>query len=64
MNELDEKVIWDLNDIMAYTKLGRKSATALINMKGCPLIKRHKGQRYMVVAKSFKIWLENGGPTK
>lgn len=55
--------IWTLQDVMAYTGLGRKAATALLNRKGCPLVGKHqKNCKYLVRKEAFISWLGMSAP--
>lgn len=53
-----DAAIWTLRDVMAYTGLGKKAATALLNRKGCPLVGKHTpNTKYLVRKDAFIDWL-------
>ena len=53
--------IWSIRDVMEYLGVSRKAATAILNTKGCPVVPRMKGQKYLVFRDAFLEWVGNGG---
>lgn len=46
-----------IEEIMQETGLSRKYLTSLLNMKGCPVLPRKKGQHYRILKGPFMEWL-------
>ena len=55
---MEEKRIITIDEAMALTGLSRKKITALLNIKGCPLLPRQKGQTYQIPRERFIEWVE------
>lgn len=58
--DLEDKRIWTIKDCMAYTGLGRKSMTRVLNRTDCPLLPRSKNVTYRVPSAAFIKWWEGG----
>lgn len=46
-----------LEDIMQMLGISRRMATRILTMKGCPVLPRTKGGKYLVPRDSFIRWL-------
>jgi len=55
---MEEKKIITITEAMELTGLSRKKITALLNVKGCPLLPRQKGQTYQIPRERFMEWVE------
>lgn len=51
-----------LNDVAELLGVNVKTATKILNMPGCPLLPRTKGEQYRIVKEALVRWLENGCP--
>lgn len=50
-----------LKDVMELLGVGEKTATHILNMEGCPVLPRKKGQKFRVPKAAFVKWWEGGG---
>ena len=48
-------------DVMELLGVGEKTATHILNMEGCPVLPRKKGQKFRVPKTAFLKWWEGGG---
>lgn len=55
-----EKEIIGLRDVMEYLGVGEKTATRILNMPGCPVLPRKKGEKFRVPKAAFLKWMEGG----
>ena len=51
-----------LNEVAELLGVNVKTATKILNMPGCPLLPRSKGEQYRIVKEALVRWLENGCP--
>ena len=55
--------ILKMKDVMSFLGVGRKTATRILNMPGCPVLPRYKGQTFLVPKDAFESWLKAGNFT-
>lgn len=48
-----------ISDVMKELGIGRKQATKILNLPGCPKIPRVKGQQFLVPRQAFYTWLNS-----
>ena len=51
-----------LREVTELLQCSRKEATRILNLPGCPLLPRSKGEQYRIVKEALVRWLENGCP--
>ena len=47
-----------INEVMEMLHISRKMATHILNMPGCPILPRHKGQTFRVRKQAFIEWFK------
>ncbi len=50
-----------VKDVMEMLGVGKKVATHILNMPGCPVLPREKGEKFRVPKAAFIAWWEGGG---
>jgi len=53
---MEKSEIWGTRQVMEYLGCGRKKATAIMNMPGCPILSRKKNMNFCVRPEAFKRW--------
>lgn len=53
--------IMSLKDVMKELGVCKKVATHILNMPGCPVLPRAKGEKFRVPKAAFIAWWEGGG---
>lgn len=54
--------LMSLRDVADWLQISEKRATKILQMPGCPILPRAKGDSYLVVKEALERWLENGCP--
>ncbi len=57
MENENKNEILTIPRIMELYGLSRKKTTELLNMPGCPILPRHKGQHFLIYRPAFEKWL-------
>lgn len=47
-----------VEEVMALLGVGRRKATEILSMKGCPILPRKKGEPYLVREEAFVEWFK------
>jgi len=51
-----------LNEVAKLLDVNVKTATKILQLPGCPLLPRTKGEQYRIVKEALIRWLEQGCP--
>lgn len=62
MSSFDSLELIGLKEVMEMLHVSRKEATHILNMPGCPILPRHKGQRFRVRKEAFINWFKDLTP--
>lgn len=55
--ENETKKVLTIQDIMKEYGLSRRKVTELLTTKGCPVLPRTRGQKYLIYKDAWEKWL-------
>ncbi|MCR5420474.1 MAG: helix-turn-helix domain-containing protein [Lachnospiraceae bacterium] len=59
---MSEKIeLLTIKDVMELLHIGKYTATRILHKKGCPMLPRKKGEKYLVLKDEFIEWVKFAG---